>query len=86
MKRRILYQCEYCSTEYENHSAAFRCEAQCLGLTQDAYIKYLDLLAEENDAGIAVYICKNDKTEKRFDDAIRNVIAFQKKHGIEMTR
>lgn len=86
MKQKIIYQCEYCLTEYENHSEAFQCEAKCLGLTQDEYIKYLDLLAEERDAGFAVYICKNDKTEKRFDDAIRNVIAFQKKHGIEMTR
>lgn len=86
MKQRTIYQCEYCSTEYKNYSEAFQCEAKCLGLTQDEYIKYLDLLAEEKDAGSAIYICKNDKTEKRFDDAIRNVIAFQKKHGIEMTR
>ena len=82
MKQKIIYQCEYCLTEYKTYKEAFKCEADCLKLTEDEYREYLDLLDKERDAGCTISVRKNEETEKMFDDAIRNVIEFQKKHGI----
>ena len=28
MKQKIIYQCEYCLTEYKTHKEAFKCEAE----------------------------------------------------------
>lgn len=82
MKQKTIYQCEYCLTEYDTYKDAFTCEASCLKLTESEYREYLDLLDKERVAGCVVSVRKNEETEKMFDDAIRNVIEFQKKHGI----
>ena len=86
MKSRTIYQCEYCLSEYETSKEAHKCEADCLKLTLDEYIEYLDLLVREKTTAYLVGRTKNETTEKLFDDAIKDVIEFQKKHGITDSR
>lgn len=82
MKSKTIYQCEYCLSEYTSVKEARQCEADCLKLTMDEYMEYLELLAEEKSIfGIAA-CCSNDNIRKRCDDVIKEIIAFQEKHGI----
>lgn len=82
MKAKTIYQCEYCLSEYTSKKDAVECEAKCLHLTVDEYYEYMDLLWRERVASNIVYRQKNEKNEKLFDDFIKDVLEFQKKHGI----
>lgn len=86
MKSRTIYQCEYCLSEYKTSKEAHKCEADCLKLTLDEYIEYLDLLAREKTTAYLVSRTKNETTEQLFNDAIKDVMEFQKKHGITDSR
>lgn len=82
MKSRTIYQCEYCLSEYKTSSEAHKCEADCLKLSLEEYMEYLELLAEEKSAfGIAA-CASNDEIRERCDKALRAVIEFQEKYGI----
>lgn len=83
MKTKIIYQCEFCLTEYKTSEEAFKCEADCLKLTQEEYAKYLILLREEKEAFAQASCVMNDEVRERCDKAVESVIEFQKKHGIE---
>lgn len=82
MKSRTIYQCEYCLSEYKTSEEAHKCEADCLKLTWDEYIEYLDLLAIEKTATCIISRTKNAITEKLCDAAIKGVMEFREKHGI----
>lgn len=86
MKYKTIYQCEYCLSEYETSKEAYKCEADCLKLTLDEYAEYLDLLAREKNTSYLISRTKNETTEKLFDDAIKDVLEFQQKHGITDSR
>lgn len=83
MKTKTIYICQSCKREYETSGEAWECEARCLGLTIDEYREYISLLTKERNAAGIVSITKNQETEKLFDDCIKGVIEFQRKHGIE---
>lgn len=82
MKTKTIYQCEYCLSEYSSSNDAIQCEAKCLNLTVDEYKEYMDILWREKMASLAVSKSKNERTEKLWDDCIKDVLEFQKKHGI----
>ena len=82
MKRKTIYQCEFCLEEYKTSREAFECEAKCLKLTIDEYEEYLKLLMEERRAFSEASCITNDRVRKRCDNAVKAVIDFQKKYGI----
>lgn len=60
------------------------CEAAHLGLSAGEKLKY-DILKEVTARrGAAVSITKNDETERAFDEAIRELLAFEKQHNINL--
>lgn len=82
MKTKIIYQCEFCLTDYETSEEAFKCEADCLKLTLEEYAEYLKLLSEEKRAFAQASCVMNDEVRERCDKAVKSVIEFQKKYGI----
>lgn len=82
MTIKTTYQCEYCLSEYMTSKEACKCEADCLKLTWDEYMEYLDLLAREKQTSYLVSRTSNDVTRRLFDEAINDVVKFQEKHGI----
>lgn len=86
MKSKTIYQCEYCLSEYKTPKEAYKCEADCLKLTWDEYAEYIELLTREKTTAYLVGRTKTETTEKMFDDAMKDVVEFQKKHGITDSR
>jgi hypothetical protein len=82
MKQYVSYICEKCNKESRNANEIKECEATHLGLTSDEKIKYDGLKEIVRRCSYAVNITKNAKTDKEFDDAINEIIAFEKEHGI----
>lgn len=82
MKTKMVYICEHCKNEYKSAEDALKCEAKHLGLTLEEYKKYLALLETEKRCGFNVGIAKNERTDKLWDDAIKEVIRFQKEHNL----
>ena len=79
---KTIYQCEYCKTIYETSKKALKCEADCLNLTEDEYLEYLDLLARKKITRYLVSRDNDETAKKLFDDCIKDVAEFQKRHGI----
>lgn len=86
MKARTVYECEFCGNQYKTTKKAYECEAKHLGLTMEEYKEYMNLLDEEKTAFGIAGCASNDVIRKRCDDAVKAVIAFQEKHGLEDNR
>ena len=82
MRSKTIYQCEYCLTEYKTSKEAHKCEADCLKLTMDEYVEYLELLSEEKSAFGQASCVMNDDVRERCDNAVKAVVKFQEEHGI----
>lgn len=83
MKQYTTYICETCNKESRSADEIKSCEAAHLGLTVNEKLEY-DVLQEiVKRRSYTVSVTKNEKTEKDFDDAINEIIAFEKKHGIK---
>lgn len=82
MKQYITYVCETCNKESRNADEIKACEAGHLGLTVDEKLEY-DVLQEiVRRRSYTVSVTKNEKTDKEFEDAIIEILAFERKHGI----
>ncbi|WP_395546772.1 MULTISPECIES: hypothetical protein [unclassified Lacrimispora] len=82
MKQYVTYICEKCSRESRNADEIRECEASHLGLTIDEKLEY-DVLQEiVRRRSYTVSVTKNEKTDKEFEDAIIEMLAFERKHGI----
>lgn len=77
-----MYECEYCGCQYSKKEDAVKCETQCLGLTTEEYRKYQELLEKERTARIRMDWTMDDISRKEYDDAVKAVIEFEKKHNI----
>lgn len=82
MKQYVTYTCEKCNRESRNANEIIKCEAAHLGLTTDESFRYNGLKEVVKRCSHMVSITKNEKTDKEFDDAIKEIIAFEKVHGI----
>lgn len=76
------YQCECCLKEYGTPKEAYKCEADCLGLTEDEYGEYVDLLVREKQLNYLVSRTKTGKSKKMLDDCIKDILDFQEKHKL----
>lgn len=76
------YQCECCLKEYSTPKEACKCEADCLGLTEDEYGEYVDLLVREKQLTYLVFRTKTRKSKEMLDDCIKDILVFQEKHNL----
>lgn len=82
MKQHIIYECKTCGKKSENKEDILECEAAHLGLTI-AEKKTYDFLKERAEyAGSVVSRTKTEETDKAFDKAIEELLAFEKEFGI----
>ena len=82
MKQHIIYECKTCGKKSENKEDILECEAAHLGLTI-AEKKTYDFLKERAEyAGSVVSRTKTEETDKTFDKAIEELLAFEKEFGI----
>lgn len=82
MKQIMVYVCEKCGKQSQNIEEILKCEAAHFGLTPDKMKEWQALATKAKQAGAIVYIEKNEQTEKAYDKAIDELIAFEKAHGI----
>lgn len=86
MKQYIMYVCEKCNKESRNADEIRSCEAAHLGLTVDEKLEYDFLQKFVNRCSYTLSVTKNRTTEMEFDDAINELLEFEKKHGINNNR
>lgn len=77
-----LYQCGVCDFISNDRDKVFAHEAEHFGISSEEYTQYLALKLAEKKAGIANSYTHNAETDKAYDDAIKAVLDFEKKHGI----
>lgn len=83
MKQHIIYECKTCGKQSENNEEIMKCEASHLGVTI-AEKKTYDFLKERvAHAGAVVSRTKNEETDKGFDKAVSELLAFEKEFGIK---
>lgn len=83
MKQYTIYVCETCGYESKDAKEIMQYEADHLGLTVKEMEQYRALKSFANYMGSVVSHTKNEATDKAFDDAIQNLLDFEKEHGIK---
>ena len=84
MKQYTVYVCETCGYESKNAKEIMQHEADHLGLTVKEMEQYRMLKSFAAYMGSVVSHTKNEATYKAFDDAIQNLLDFEKRHGIKI--
>ena len=79
MKQYTVYVCETCGYKSEDANEVMQHEADHLGLTVKEMEQYRDLKSFANYMGSVVSHTKNEATDKEFDDAIQNLLDFEKR-------
>ncbi len=82
MKQYIIYECENCGKKSKDKTEIIKCEAAHLNLSEEEYYQWEALKQNVRYASHIVSTCKNEQTDKEFDDAIAELIEFEKLHGI----
>lgn len=82
MKQYMIFECENCGKKSKNREEIIKCEAAHLNLSDDEYRKWEELKQNVRYASHIVSTCKNEQTDKEFDDAIDELMDFERKHGI----
>lgn len=82
MKTIMMYQCEKCRKIYGSASQAMTCEAAHYGLTLEEYHYWMELQKTAKEAGAMNSISKNERTDKSFDDAVIQLVEFEKEHKL----
>ena len=83
MKQHIIYECEKCGKQSRDREEIMICEAAHFGLTVEEKQEWEQLKEKVRYKSSCIYDSKNEKTEKDFDDAIAELMKFEKLHGIE---
>lgn len=83
MRQYTVYVCETCGCEFTSREKEIEHEAAHLGLTVRELEAYRALKSLASIMGCAVSRNKNEKTEKKFDDAISALLKFEKEHRIK---
>lgn len=82
MKMHIIYECEQCGKTSTNQTDIYECEANHRNLTVVEQQEYDRLKKEVSHAGAIVNRHKNPQTDKKFDDAVNNLIKFEQEHNL----
>ena len=83
MKSYVVYVCETCGFECKDGKEIMEHEASHLGLTAEELETYNSLKSYARYMGDMIGKTKNEKTERQFDKAIVELIAFEKEHNIK---
>ena len=84
MKQKTIYVCEQCGYESQNRYKVFEHEAAHLGLTAPEAQEYFELQEWVNMASSACERTNNEGTRYVYDMAIKDLLRFEKKHGINI--
>lgn len=82
MKQYTMYVCETCKRESRNANVIKECEANHIGLTIEEKFKYDGLKENVKRCSCMIETTKNERTDKEFDNAINELITFEKDHGL----
>lgn len=83
MKQHIIYECEECGKQSRDREEIMICETAHFGLTVAEKQEWEQLKEKVRHKSAIVSSCKNEQTDKEFDDVITELIEFEKLHGIE---
>ncbi len=83
MKQYIIYECDNCGRKSKNKNEIIKCEAARLNLSEEEYRQWEEFKQNVRYASHIVNTCKNEQTDKEFDDAIAELMEFEKLHDIE---
>lgn len=83
MKQHIIYECEKCGKQSKDREEIMICEAAHLGLTVSEKQEWESLKEKVRYKSAIVSSCKNEQTDKEFEDAIAELMDFEKFHEIE---
>ena len=83
MKQYIIYECEKCGKQSKDREEIMICEAVHIGLTVAEKQEWESSKEKVRHKSAIVSSCKNEQTDKEFDDTIAELMSFEKEHGIE---
>lgn len=83
MKQYTIYECENCGKKSKDKTEIIKCEAAHLNFSEYEYLQWEELKQNVRYTSHIVSTCKNEQTDKEFDDAIAELMEFEKSHGIE---
>ena len=83
MKSYTMYVCETCGFECKDGKEMMKHEASHLKLTVEELETYNSLKSHVRYMGSVVSNKSNDETREKFDKAIRDLMAFEKEHGLK---
>lgn len=86
MRQYIMYVCEICGYESKDAEEVKEHEAAHMNLTTEEARQYKILKSYAAYMGSVVSRIKNEETEQKFDEAIQNLLDFEKEHGISKKR
>lgn len=85
MRQHITYECEGCGFTSPERVEVLKCEASHIGnglsIAEMQGYKMLKEIVRRKSYDIC--ISKNESTEKAYDEAIDDLIKFEKEHGIK---
>lgn len=84
MKQYMIFERENCGKKSKDKEEIIKCEAAHLNLSDDEYRKWEELKQDVRYASHILNTCKNEQTDKEFDNAIDELMDFEKKHGMEV--
>lgn len=82
MKQKTIYACEQCEYECQNRYEVFEHEAAHLGLTAPEAQEYFELQEWVNSVSSVCERTNNQDARYVYDRAIKDLLRFEKKHGI----
>ena len=82
MKQYTVYICETCGFESKDFDEMRSHEASHLGLTVQEMESYRARKSFAAYMGSVISRTNNEKTRKKYDEAIENLISFEKEHGL----
>lgn len=82
MKQYTMYVCDTCGYESKNAKEMKEHEAAHFKLTAEEAKQYEELKDSAAYMGYVVSRTKNEETEQKFDEAIQDLLNFEKEHGI----
>lgn len=78
MKQYYIYECEHCGKKSKDREEIMECEATHFGLTVEEKQEWEQLKEKVGHKSAIVSNCKNERTDKEYDDAIVELMNFEK--------
>lgn len=83
MEQYTIYEYENCGEKSRDKTEIIKCEAAHLNLSEEEYQQWGEFKQNVRYASHIVSTCKNEQADKEFDDAIAELMEFEKLHEIE---